>query len=562
MSLRIRHLIPAFILLAFLVISLPLAITRLPVLLDCSSRDVVFCSLVGQNMLSMNMAKSITTGINAEAPGSAAPPPVRIAPKDLNLTTRVQRSMFPKDFVWGTATAAYQVEGAFNEGGRGPSIWDTFSKKPGKTVNGDTGDVACDQYHRYKEDVELMENMGVHAYRFSISWSRLFPTGEGELNAEGVAYYNKLIDELLLKGLQPYVTLFHWDLPQALQDRFGGWLDERIVPCFRDYAEACFANFGDRVKHWITFNEPLTFSSVGYAYGVHAPGRCSDRSRCEEGNSATEPYLVGHNILRSHAAAVEVFRTKYQQQQNGKIGITVDSDWSEPATNKVEDIAAAQRRMEFQLGWMLDPIFKGDYPQTMRHQVGARLPTFSPAELAQLSGSLDFVGLNHYTSRWVTHGQPPKDENSSDNFQDQWLECASSREGVAIGLRAASEWLYIVPWGLGKLITWVDERYQPASIFITENGMDEVDDPSLPLEEALRDPLRVQFYNDYLLSVAEAIGRGAKVKGYFAWSLLDNFEWAMGYSRRFGLHYVDYKDGLKRYPKDSAKWWKEFLREA
>eukprot|EP00897_Mesotaenium_endlicherianum_P011047 jgi/Mesen1/9971/ME000072S09382 len=529
----------------------------------------------------------------AEGGHPSAPDEVKVGVEvSKHVYEKVSRDMFPKDFVFGTATAAYQVEGAHNEGGRGLSIWDVFSKKTGKTAQGHTGDVACDQYHRYEEDAQLMVDMGVDAYRFSISWPRLFPDGRGKLNPEGVAYYNRLIDCLLERGIQPYVTLYHWDLPQALHQQFGGWLDPQIVQCFEEYADTCFSAFGDRVKHWITFNEPLTFASCGYGHGVHAPGRGSDASRCEDGgDSSTEPYTVGHHILLSHAAAVDVYRRKYRDQQGGVVGITVDSDWSEPISEDPADVAAAQRRMEFQLGWMLDPLYTGDYPPIMRDHVGSRLPPFTREQAALLRGSTDFVGLNHYTSRWVAHDAAAAagaaaGKKASGMFADQCASCTVVRDGVQIGPRAASEWLYVVPWGLKKALLWLTRRYdrpviladgelngqllllhfskQQLFYFLFSTfkyaGMDDEDDSSLKLEEALDDSQRVKYYNDYVFNIASAMNEGADVRGYFAWSLLDNFEWAMGYTRRFGLHYVDYNDNLKRYPKKSAKWWAEFLK--
>ncbi|GAQ83224.1 Beta-glucosidase [Klebsormidium nitens] len=471
----------------------------------------------------------------------------------------IRHDMFPQDFAFGAATAAYQVEGAWNKGGRGPSIWDTFSHEPKRILGGDTGDIACDHYNRFKEDVQLIKSMGMGWYRFSISWSRVLPTGRGTVNTEGVAFYNELIDELLRQGVRPFVTLYHWDFPQALETEYGGWLNEQAVLDFREYARVCFREFGDRVKHWLTFNEPMTFSNLGWGEGIMAPGRSSDRSRSPEGNSATEPYLVSHNVLKAHAAAVEVYRQDFKGTQNGSIGITLDSDWSEPSTSAPEDVEAAQRRLEFTFGWFADPVFRGDYPASMRRNLGSRLPSFSPAESASLRGSVDFIGVNHYTSRWVGNGSPPESPETSSFYRDAWVDVTAFKDGAAIGPRGASEWLYIVPWGLEKLLVWISERYGAPPIYITENGVDELNDPALPLEAALHDPTRVKYYQDYLHSVLRAISRGVDVRGYMAWSLLDNFEWMMGYSRRFGLHFVDYKNDLKRYPKSSAKWWTSFL---
>eukprot|EP01018_Ginkgo_biloba_P014657 Gb_10041 [translate_table: standard] len=469
----------------------------------------------------------------------------------------ISRRDFPEGFVFGVATSAYQVEGAAKEGGRGPSIWDTFSHTPGKILDGGNGDIAVDQYHRYKEDVELIAKLGFEVYRFSISWSRIYPDGFGKVNEEGITYYNNLIDALNEKCIQPSITLYHWDLPQKLHESIGGWLNPEIVKYFVQYAETCFRAFGDRVKHWITFNEPLQTAVNGYATGVFAPGRCSDRSKSTIGDSYTEPYLAAHNQLLAHASAVDLYRTKFQDKQGGVIGITVDGEGAEPFTDAVEDKAAAQRRLEFQLGWFLDPLYFGDYPAIMRTKLGDHLPQFSPAEAALLHGSADFVGLNHYTTRYVI----PSFEKSEDNYfyNDQDLHRIAEWEGNVIGEKAASEWLYIVPWGLRNTLKWITERYNRPPIYVTENGMDDEDCESSSLEEMLRDTKRVNYFKGYLASLAEAIREGADVQGYFAWSLLDNFEWAQGYTKRFGLVYVDYRNDLKRHLKSSALWFADFL---
>lgn len=476
-------------------------------------------------------------------------------------TADIQRSDFPQGFIFGTATSAYQVEGAAFEGGRGPSVWDTFSHTPGKIADGTNGDIAVEQYYRFQEDIDLMANMGWDAYRFSISWSRIFPDGSGiSANEEGIQYYNNLIDALLKKGIQPYVTLYHWDHPQKLQDDLVGWLSSDIVKYFARYAETCFAAFGDRVKCWITMNEPLQFSYAGHGTGLQAPGRCSDRSRSLVGNSHTEPYIAAHNALLAHATAVDIYKKKYKEKQGGVIGITVDGEYAEPLTDTVTDKDAAQRRMEFQLGWFLDPLFFGDYPAVMRKEVGDRLPFFTKDEAALLQGSLDFVGINHYTTRYVTSSSQEKNPDECDFFDDQRVILLYEVDGEPIGDRAASEWLYIVPWGLKKELLWISQRYNKPIIYITENGMDQEDSLVVPLEEQLDDEKRTRYYQGYLSAVACAIREGADVRGYFAWSFLDNFEWSLGYTKRFGLIYVDYQNNLKRIPKDSATWFSSFLK--
>eukprot|EP01018_Ginkgo_biloba_P003222 Gb_06862 [translate_table: standard] len=460
------------------------------------------------------------------------------------------RSSFPPGFVFGTATSAYQCEGAAQEGGRGPSIWDTFSHTPGKIWDGSNGDLGVDQYHRYKEDVKFMKDMGVDAYRFSISWSRIFPKGKGEMNEEGVAYYNNLINELINNGIKAYATLFHWDTPQSLEDEYGGFLSPSIVGDFAAYAEACFLLFGDRVKHWITLNEPYMICMLGYDCRIHAPGHGS-------GNSATEPYIVGHNMLLAHAAALEIYRTKYQLEQKGCIGIALVCNWSLPYSTSVDDQKAVQRVIDFTLGWFMEPLVSGEYPSTMRDLLGARLPKFSEQQSCQLKGSFDFIGVNYYTTKYATHNSEPTNQKS-ELLQDCQAYLTSERNGVPIGLKA-SFWLYVYAPGIKDLLMYIKERYGNPPILITENGVNDFPNESLPLKEALNDTWRVDFCSEHLLHLLQAIREGSDVRGYFAWSLMDNFEWHCGYKPRFGLHYVDYEDNMKRYPKASAYWYKKFL---
>ncbi|XP_026389820.1 beta-glucosidase 42-like isoform X1 [Papaver somniferum] len=458
----------------------------------------------------------------------------------------------PLDFVFGVATSAYQVEGASNEGGRGDSIWDVFTHTEGKIKDGSNGDIAVDQYHLYKEDVELMSKLGFGAYRFSVSWSRIFPDGLGtEVNEEGITYYNNLINALLDKGMQPYLTLYHWDLPSHLHESMGGWLSGKIVKYFAMYAETCFASFGDRVKHWITLNEPLQTAVNGYDNGTFAPGRSE--------NSSTEPYLAAHHQLLAHAAAVSIYNKKYKAQQGGEIGIVADCEWAEAFSDKMEDKTAAARRIDFHFGWFLDPIYFGDYPKSMREELGDLLPKFSDEDRELLRNSVDFLGVNNYTTRLIAHATTSPDPGQFN--RSQHLErIAEYPGGEAIGEKAASEWLYIVPWGLRKLLNYVAQKYQNPKIYITENGMDDEGDPKALLHEMLDDKKRVGYYKGYLAAVSQAIKDGVDVRGYFAWSFLDNFEWAQGYTKRFGIVYVDYKNGLTRHPKSSALWFSRFLK--
>ncbi|CAL9078619.1 unnamed protein product [Musa textilis] len=467
------------------------------------------------------------------------------------VTEEVTRRDFPKDFVFGVATSAYQVEGARREGGKGDSIWDVFSEQKDNIKDRSNGDIAVDQYHRYKEDVELMAKLGFGAYRFSIAWTRIFPDGLGtKINEDGIAYYNNLINCLLEKGIQPYVTLYHWDLPYFLHESMGGWLSEKIVQYFALYAEACFEKFGDRVKHWITINEPRQTAVNGYGYGLFAPGRCE--------NSSAEPYLAAHHQLLAHAAAVAVYRKKFKGAQGGVIGLTIDCEWAEPFSDKLEDKIAADTWLDFQLGWYLDPIYYGDYPLAMRERVGDLLPKLSEADKELLHNATDFVGLNHYTTRFVAYAENQRDIHF---YQVQESErIAKWQSGEPIGQRAASEWLYAVPWGFQKVLNYIAKRYDNPPLYVTENGMDQEETKTAILEEVLDDKMRVRYYQTYLAAVAQAIRDGVDVRGYFAWSFLDNFEWAEGYTKRFGLVYVDYKNGLTRYPKSSALWFSSFLK--
>ncbi|GLJ09702.1 hypothetical protein SUGI_0114460 [Cryptomeria japonica] len=476
---------------------------------------------------------------------------------------KLNRRAFPHGFMFGTASSAYQYEGAAREGGRRPSIWDTYSHTPGNIVDGSNGDVAVDHYHRYKEDVKLMKKMGMESYRFSISWSRILPYGslKGGINKAGVAFYNKLINELLLHGIKPLVTLFHFDSPQSLQDEHGGFLGQNIVRDFADFSDVCFSEFGDRVKFWVTFNEPHGFAAGGYDSGTAAPGRHTGKNgNLSKGNSATEPYIVAHNIILAHAAAVSLYKSKYQAVQNGSIGITLESSRTLPYSNTYLDKMAAQRAMDFVFGWFMDPIAEGDYPSSMRNLVGPRLPKFSKAESLMVNGSFDFVGLNYYSTRYAYHVSTPPNKMTTSYSLDSQVNLTAVRNGVPIGPLVGSPWLYVYPRGMRDIVKYVKDQYNNPPIFITENGIDEVNNESLSLQEALNDTWRIDYYSQHLRYLHKAIREGSDVRGYFAWSLLDNFEWTSGYTVRFGLHYVDYKNNLKRYPKASVRWFRRFLK--
>ncbi|TYJ99024.1 beta-glucosidase 44-like [Cucumis melo var. makuwa] len=478
-------------------------------------------------------------------------------------TGGLSRDSFPKGFIFGTATSAYQVEGMADKEGRGPSIWDVFIKKPGIVANNGTGEISVDQYHRYPQDIDIMAKLNFDAYRFSISWSRIFPNGRRKVNWKGVAYYNKLINYLLKRGITPYANLYHYDLPQALEEEYKGLLSDRVVKDFADYAEFCFKTFGDRVKNWMTFNEPRVVAALGYDNGFFAPGRCSKAyGNCRAGNSGTEPYIVAHHLILSHAAAVQRYRQKYQEKQKGRIGILLDFVWYEPLTRSKADNYAAQRARDFHVGWFLHPIVYGEYPRTVQEIVGNRLPKFTKEEVKMVKGSIDFVGINQYTTYYMY--DPHQRKAKVPGYQQDWNAGFASNKSCMIypeiydynHLQAHSYWLYNVPWGMYKALMYVKKYYGNPTVILSENGMDDPGNVTLP--KGLHDTTRINFYKGYLTQLKKAVDDGANVVGYFAWSLLDNFEWRLGYTSRFGIVYVDYSN-LKRYPKMSAYWFKQLL---
>ncbi|KAI4324287.1 hypothetical protein L6164_023838 [Bauhinia variegata] len=376
-----------------------------------------------------------------------------------------------------------------------------------KITDGSNGDVAIDQYHRYKEDVGIMKNMNLDAYRFSISWSRILPKGKlsGGINQEGIKYYNNLIDNLVANGIQPFVTIFHWDIPQALEDEYGGFLSHRIVKDFQDYADICFKEFGDRVKHWITLNEPWTYSDGGYANGVLAPGRCSawQGLNCTGGDSGTEPYIVAHNLLLAHAAAVQLYRTKYKASQKGVIGITLISYWFVPFSNNKLDKDAARRAIDFMFGWFMEPLTRGEYPKEMQSLVGNRLPKFSKEQSKLVNGSFDFIGLNYYTANYAAHA--PRLSNARPSYLTDSLANLTSIKKPLFYMQAASNWLYVYPRGIRELLLYTKRVYNNPLIYITENGIDEFNNATLSLEEALNDPFRIDYYYRHLYYLHTAI---------------------------------------------------------
>jgi beta-glucosidase len=481
-----------------------------------------------------------------------------------NSPRQLGRTSFPKGFKFGAGSAAYQVEGAASEGGRGPSIWDRFSHIKGKTADGKNGDVAVDQYHRYREDIQLLKYMGMDVYRFSISWSRIFPKGSprhGGVNEEGIAYYNNLINELLKNGIEPFVTLYHWDIPQVLEDEYGGFRSRRVVDDYGIFAEVCFQTFGDRVKYWSTVNEPWTFSVYGYDLGLHAPGRCSPAfGNCTAGNSATEPYIVAHNLLLAHSAGVKIYRTKYQGKQKGFIGIALAMNWIVPFSKSLADQRATQRAIDFRIGWFMDPLTSGKYPESMRRLVGQRLPQFSSEESKDLRGSFDFIGCNYYITQFAINNPIPPNSLHTDYVLDARANITFEVNGVYMGSAEGVSDLRSYPPGIHQLINYTKHRYNNPTVYITETGYVDFDNGTTPLAKAVNDPGRVKYHYQHLSELRKAISEGADVRGYLPWSLLDDFEWSSGFTSRLGLYYVDQNKHLKRYARASALWFKRILR--
>lgn len=439
----------------------------------------------------------------------------------------------PTWFLWGTATAAYQIEGAVHEDGRGPSIWDTFSHTPGKTFQGQTGDIACDHYHRWPQDIELMRQLGAQAYRFSIAWPRIFPEGSGRVNERGLDFYDRLVDALLEAGIVPFVTLYHWDLPQALQDR-GGWAERATVEAFVTYAETVARRLGDRVRYWITHNEPWVVAYLGHYLGVHAPG-ISDLATA---------IRVSHHLLVSHGLAARAIRAVAPQAE---VGITLNLSPVVPASDAVADRAAAKAYDGILNRWFLDPLFGRGYPSDTRRLLGA---FYDPPEsdCDTIAEPLDFLGVNYYTPAFVGSAS----DQSAGAFGIRLL---SPEELHARGYELTDMGWAVVPDGLEQLLVHLHREYRPRAIFITENGAafpDEV------VDGVVADDRRIAYLVGHIAAVQRAREAGVPVHGYFVWSFLDNFEWAHGYSKRFGIVYVDYAT-LARLPKASFHWYRQLI---
>ncbi|KFK28774.1 hypothetical protein AALP_AA7G045600 [Arabis alpina] len=454
---------------------------------------------------------------------------------------------FPKNFLFGTASSSYQYQGAYLTDGKTLSNWDVFTSIPGKIADGSHGKVAVDHYHRYPEDLNLMEDLGVNSYRLSLSWARILPKGRfGDVN---------------MAGIEPFVTLTHYDIPQELEFRYGSWLNPQIREDFEHYAEICFQYFGNRVKFWSTFNEPNVQVILGYRKGTYPPSRCSKSfGNCTQGDSYIEPLVAAHNIIRSHLAAVNIYRKNYQEEQRGKIGIVMNTIWFEPVSDSLADRLA----QAFYMNWFLDPVVFGRYPKEMQEIFGEDLPEFTKDERKMSKKGLDFIGINQYTSNYAKDClHSPCEPGKGGSRVEGFVDPNALKDGLPLGETVFSETFFeFFDWS--KLVSYLSSRngedvdvcnkaIQNIPLYLTENGYGENNTRIM-----LNDYPRVKFMSCYLDALKRAMRKGADVRGYFTWSLLDNFEWTLGYTIQFGLYHVDFNT-LERTPRLSASWYKKFI---
>jgi beta-glucosidase len=438
---------------------------------------------------------------------------------------------FPKGFVWGASTSSYQIEGAWNEDGKGESIWDRFSHTPGKILDGSSGDVACDHYHRYQEDVGLMRELGLKAYRFSISWPRVVPDGKGEANPKGLDFYDRLVDALLAAGIEPFATLYHWDLPQKLQEQ-GGWANRDTAAHFESYVSAVSRRLGDRVRNWMTHNEPWVAAFVGHLYGEHAPGLKDLKTALQ----------AAHHILLSHGRAVPALRAGGGGRT--RVGIVHNLEWVNPFTQSEEDLAAARRHDGAFNRWFLDPVFKGSYPQDMLEWYGAKAPAMQARDLQTIAVPVDFLGVNYYTRRTIAH-----------DAKGDFLKV--KRIWYHFVPHANFEQWEVNPEALYLLLRRVHREYGQPVMYVTESGTPSGEE--VRPDGTVSDPQRLDYLKRHFAAAWHAIQEGVKIRGYFVWSLMDNFEWSSGYTKRFGLAHVDYST-QKRTIKESGRWYAETIR--
>jgi beta-glucosidase len=442
----------------------------------------------------------------------------------------LHRSAFPKDFLWGTATSSYQIEGGFDEDGRGESIWDRFSLMSGHIRGGANGNTACDHYHRYPEDVKLLHAIGCNTYRFSIAWSRIFPTGSGAANPAGLGFYDRLVDELLKAKIQPMATLYHWDLPQALQDE-GGWVNRSTAQAFADYAWTVARHLGDRVKYWTTHNEPWCTAFLGYVYGIFAPGIKDDLPAALQ---------AGHHMLLSHGLAMPMIRSV---SPGAQVGIALNLEPAYPATQSKADLWATKRYDGYFNRWFLDPLAGRGYPTDMLAYYGKSAPKVQTDDFYIIARKLDYLGVNYYTRALIAEdpaGSMPQVSRVDDPEQERSID----RE--------------IYPEGLYDLLVRLSKEYPFTPLMVTENGAAFADE--ITPDGKIHDEQRIKFLQAHLEQALRALQDGVPLAGYFIWSLLDNFEWAAGYSLRYGITYVDFAT-QRRIPKDSALWLHSFLKQ-
>ncbi|HEY3971836.1 MAG TPA: GH1 family beta-glucosidase [Candidatus Sulfotelmatobacter sp.] len=459
------------------------------------------------------------------------------APSQVSQFTTSSNIAFPKGFFWGTATAAYQIEGAWNEDGKGESVWDRFSHTPGKIKNGDTGDVACDSYHRWREDIALMRAMNQNSYRFSVSWPRIQPAGTGSANSKGIDYYSRLVDDLLAARIRPLVTLYHWDLPQTLEDS-GGWTNRDTAARFAEYVQLVAQALGDRVTDWNIFNEPAAFVDLGYLEGTHAPGR----------KSLLDFLRATHVVNLAQGAG---FRALKAARPSSRVGTAFSMSSCEPATDSEEDKLAAERAHAITNTWFLDPALRGRYPDalTFLPETAMRIQS---GDIDKMRAPLDFIGINLYYR--LIASAPGAIERAA-HAQD-WL-FPVKMEGGQQGSKTDIGW-EVWPKALYDMVMRLTRDYNRPAIEITESGCSYNDGPDA--SGVIHDSRRIAYHHQYLAALGQAMAEGADVRGYNAWSLLDNFEWAAGYGQRFGLTYVDFKT-QQRTIKDSGRWYAKVASE-